>query len=137
MVRAGISSAKAVAPAKNKTSFITSKLPPVEARSKTQRVMIRVRASVHLSKQGQLATLETQTVSVNPHGALVLLKESLPAETRLVLEHGRTREKVACRVPRPGKEMPEGFHVPLEFDAPAPDFWKIAFPPADWRPDEL
>jgi hypothetical protein len=32
--------------------------------------------------------------------------------------------------------MPEGFHVPLEFDSPAPDFWRIVFPPLDWRPED-
>jgi hypothetical protein len=32
--------------------------------------------------------------------------------------------------------MPEGYHVPLEFDTPEPNFWGIAFPPADWRPPE-
>jgi hypothetical protein len=32
--------------------------------------------------------------------------------------------------------MPEGFHIPIEFDSPAPDFWKIAFPPTDWRPQD-
>jgi hypothetical protein len=25
--------------------------------------------------------------------------------------------------------------VPIEFDAPAPGFWKIAFPPSDWMGD--
>jgi hypothetical protein len=71
-------------------------------------------------------------VSVNPQGALVMMKENLPPETRLVLEHTGTREKVAARVTRPAKEMPEGFQVPIEFDSPAPRFWKIAFPPSDW-----
>lgn len=100
-------------------------------------MLLRVRANVHVAVQGKPTTLEASTVSVNPQGALVVLKQSLPADTRLVLEHGGTREKVSCRVAKPGKEMPEGFHVPVEFDSPAPGFWKIDFPPVDWRPDEL
>jgi hypothetical protein len=99
-------------------------------------VLLRVRANVHVAVKGKPTTFETSTVSVHPQGALVVLKESLPAETRLVLEHGSTREKVACRVTRAAKEMPEGFHVPVEFDSPAPGFWKIDFPPTDWRPEE-
>jgi hypothetical protein len=107
-----------------------------EKRKQSQRVLLRVRASVTVALKGQATTLQTSTVSVHPQGALVVLSQSLPPETRLVLEHAGTREKVSCRVARTPKEMPEGFHVPLEFDAPAPDFWKIAFPPTDWCPDE-
>jgi hypothetical protein len=39
-------------------------------------------------------------------------------------------------VARPSRETAEGFHIPLEFDSPAPGFWKINFPPSDWRPDD-
>lgn len=105
-------------------------------RRRGQRVLLRVRANVHVALQGQSTTFEVATLSVNPSGALVVMKQSLPAETRLVLEHKGTKERVACKVARPPREMPEGFHVPLEFDSPAPNFWKIAFPPADWRPDD-
>jgi len=47
-----------------------------------------------------------------------------------------TKERVGCKIARPAREMPEGFHIPLEFESPAPNFWGIAFPPADWRPPE-
>jgi hypothetical protein len=107
-----------------------------EKRKQSQRVLLRVRASVHLALKGQATTLQTSTVSVHPQGALVVLAQSLPPETRLVLEHAGTKEKISCRVARTPREMPEGFHVPLEFDSPAPGFWKIAFPPTDWCPDE-
>jgi hypothetical protein len=109
----------------------------VEERRHGQRVLLRIRASVYVALQGQATTLEVATLSVNPCGALVVMKQSLPPETRLVLEHKGTKERIACKVARAPREMPEGFHVPLEFDSPAPDFWKIAFPPADWRPDDL
>jgi hypothetical protein len=107
-----------------------------EERKRSQRVLLRVRALIHVALKGKATTFETSTVSVTPQGALVVLKESLPAETRLILEHASTKEKVACRVTRPSKEMPEGFHVPVEFDSPSPGFWKIVFPPSDWRPEE-
>ena len=100
-------------------------------------MLLRVRANVHVAVQGKPTTLQASTISVNPQGALVLLKQALPAETRLVLEHNSTREKIACRVTRAAKEMPEGFHVPVEFDSPSPGFWKIDFPPVDWRAEEM
>ena len=116
-------------------------LPPkrivtAQDRQRSQRVLLRVRAKIHVALQGNSSTLDTLTLSVNPQGATVVLKHSLPPETRLVLEHAGTHERVACKVIRSAREMAEGFHVPLEFDSPAPDFWRIAFPPLDWRPDE-
>jgi hypothetical protein len=107
-----------------------------EERKRSQRVLLRVPANIHVAVKGTATTMEGSTVSVNPHGALMVLKQGLPADTRLILEHRGTKEKVACRVTRAAKEMPEGFHVPVEFDSPAPGFWKIDFPPVDWRPEE-
>ncbi|HTV60200.1 MAG TPA: hypothetical protein VMJ93_15115 [Verrucomicrobiae bacterium] len=103
---------------------------------RTQRVLLRVRANIHVALQGKPVTFDVITLSVNLQGAIVVMKQTLPPETRLVLEHGTTKERVACKVTRLPKEMPEGFHVPLEFDSPAPDFWKIAFPPSDWTSAE-
>lgn len=109
-----------------------------EDRRRSQRVLVRVRASVHVALQGKPTTFETVTLSVNNHGAMLILKQSLPPDTRFVLEHSGTRERVACKVVRPPREMPEGFQIPIEFDSPAPNFWRIAFPPNDWRPlDDL
>jgi hypothetical protein len=107
-----------------------------EERRRSYRVLLRVRASIHVALQGKPVTFETVTLSVSNHGALVVLSQSLPCETRLVLEHSGTKERVACKVARIAREMPEGFHVPLEFDSPAPNFWRIAFPPSDWRPPD-
>jgi len=105
-------------------------------RRRGQRVLLRIRALIHVAVQGPATTLEADTLSVNPKGALVVIKKNLPPDTRHVLEHGGTKERAACKVVRPAKQMPEGFHTALEFDPPAPDFWKIAFPPADWRSED-
>ncbi len=106
-------------------------------RRRGQRVLLRIRALIHVALQGPATTLEANTLSVNPKGALVVINKNLPQDTRLVLEHRGTKERAACKVVRPAKEMPEGFHTALEFDPPVADFWKIAFPPADWRAEDL
>ena len=106
-------------------------------RRRGQRVLLRIRALIHVALQGPATTLEANTLSVNPKGALVVIDKNLPQDTRLVLEHRGTKERAACKVVRPAKEMPEGFHTALEFDPPVPDFWKIAFPPANWRAEDL
>jgi hypothetical protein len=108
-----------------------------EERRRSQRVLLRVRANIHVALQGTPTTFDTTTLSVNSHGAMIILKQGLPPDTRLVLEHCGTKERVACKVVRPSREIPEGFQIPIEFDSPAPNFWGIAFPPSDWRPDDL
>jgi hypothetical protein len=107
-----------------------------EERRRSQRVLLRVRANIYLAVQGKTVSFEATTLSVNDHGALMCLKQTIPVDARLVLEHSATKETVECRVARTAREMPEGYHIPLEFDAPAPNFWRIAFPPADWRPPD-
>ncbi len=109
---------------------------PASDRRRGQRVLLRVRASIHVAVKGQPETFSVATLSVNPYGAMVVMDHNLAADTRLVLEHTATKERVACKVVRAPQKMREGFHVPLEFDSPAPDFWKIDFPSPDWRPDE-
>lgn len=103
---------------------------------RSQRVLLRVRAQVHVAVEGKAATFDVQTVNVNPRGAMVVMQRALLAGTRLVLENKITRERVACKVARQPRESAEGYQVPLEFDSPAPRFWRIAFPPLDWRPGE-
>jgi hypothetical protein len=107
-----------------------------EQRRKSQRVLLRVKASIQVTLQGKPSTLEATTLSVYNQGAMIVLKQGLPAETKIVLENIGTKERIGCRVAKGTREMPEGFHVPVEFDTPAPNFWGIAFPPADWKPHD-
>ena len=100
-------------------------------RRRNQRVLLRIRASIHVALQGKNAVLDAATLSVTPQGAVVVMKQNLPAETHLVLEHRGTGQRVDCKVARPPRETSEGFHTPIEFSTPAPGFWKINFPPSD------
>lgn len=139
----GLSKPQALASPSSSTSVESAPSPITMKRAidgadrrRSQRVFLRVRANIFVALHGKPAAFEVTTLSVNHHGALVVMAENLPPETRLVLEHAGTKERVACKVARAAREMPEGFHVPIEFDSPAPDFWRIAFPSTDWRPDE-
>ena len=107
-----------------------------EERRGSQRVLLRVHASVHVALQGKELTIDATTLSVSNHGALMLMKQTIPSDAHLVLEHCMTKQRIACKIARPAREVPEGFHIPLEFDSPAPNFWGIAFPPTDWRPPD-
>ena len=107
-----------------------------EERRRSQRVLLRVKVNIHVALGSKNSTFEVTTLSVNDHGALIAMPRSLALDTQLVLEHGLTKKQVACKVVRVPREMPEGFHTPLEFEAIDPNFWGIAFPPSDWRPPD-
>lgn len=107
-----------------------------EERRRSQRVLLRVRVNIHVAIGSKQSTFEVTTLSVNDHGALIAMPRSLALDTQLILEHGLTKRQVGCKVVRVPREMPEGFHTPLEFDAIEPNFWGIAFPPSDWRPPD-
>jgi hypothetical protein len=131
----GLTSARPFAPLAHAERPKTKRAVVSENARRTQRVTLRIRAHIHVAIQGKQASFPVTTLTVNSQGAVVVMEKNLPPETRLVLEHGQTGERVACRIGRPAREMPEGFQVPIEFDAPAPNFWGIAFPPSDWRPE--
>ncbi len=107
-----------------------------EERRRSQRVLLRVPVNIHVALGSKNSTFEVVTLSVNDHGALIAMPRSLALDTQLVLEHSLTKRRVACKVARVPREMPEGFHTSLEFDTTEPNFWGIAFPPADWRPPD-
>lgn len=108
---------------------------PGEERRRSQRVIIRVSITLELVKAGKEIKVSATTVAVNVHGAMVLSSRPLDAQTRLVVVNERTHERAGARVTRPPRESPEGFLVPIEFDKPAPGFWQIMFPPANWKPE--
>lgn len=107
-----------------------------EERRRSQRVMIRVPVTLHLSIAGEVLQIGAHTISVNNHGAMLICSRMLEAGTQLKLENKHTRQHVACRVTRAPGQAPEGFLTPVEFDVPASSFWQISFPPLDWKPRE-
>ena len=76
------------------------------------------------------------TVSVNDQGAMLLCVRTFPAETSVELENDRTGEKMACRVTRTPMENTGGYLIPVEFATASPSFWRISFPPRDWKPSD-
>ena len=107
---------------------------PSEERRRSQRVVIRVNVTLHYMLQNHLSSIPASTVAVNDHGAMLVCARALPAGTRLELQNNHTRQRLRCRVSRSPRETPEGFQIPIEFEALAKGFWHISFPPPDWKP---
>jgi len=111
-------------------------LLPGEERRRSQRVMIRVPVSIDFAIAGKRVTVQAMTVSVNDHGAMLSCSRSLAADVNLEITNERTGEKHPCKVTRPPVESPEGYLIPVEFLAPCPGYWRISFPPTNWKPVE-
>jgi len=76
---------------------------------------------------------ETITQVVNAHGALVLLKQMVAIGDRLKLKNVKTGDEIGCTVVDVGEMQERRSGIGIEFDLPAPRFWRISFPPDDWN----
>ena len=75
-----------------------------------------------------------ETVVVNSHGGLLVLKHEINQGEMLVLTNPDTDEELECRVVFLGDPGDKGQRVGVEFLSPAPRFWGLEFgenPPAN------
>jgi hypothetical protein len=77
---------------------------------------------------------ETQTVVVNAHGGLMKLRIEVKAGQPILLVNKGSKAQQGCHVVRVETSEAGNSAVAFEFDQPAPQFWPIVFPPADWCP---
>jgi len=114
-----------------------SQNPPVTplARRRSQRVLMQVAVRIRgEDSQGKTVEEETETLAINVHGALVLLKSRFTSGCKVFLQHKRTQEEQECHVAFLGPVRSGKAELGLEFSAPRPGFWRVAFPPEDWTP---
>ena len=84
--------------------------------------------------QGKAFDEETETLAINAHGALVLMRARLTSGSTLTVQHKRTTEEQECSVVFLGPVRGNRAEIGIEFSAPRPQFWRVAFPPEDWSP---
>jgi hypothetical protein len=68
-----------------------------------------------------------ETVVVNGHGGLLILKHEIDNGEMLVLTNPETLEEQECRVVFLGELGDRGQRVGVEFLTPAPRFWGLEF----------
>jgi hypothetical protein len=107
-----------------------------EERRRSQRVILRVPVTLQFAVSGKTVTAPAHTVSVNDHGAMLQCTRTFAAEATLELRNDRTGDKLPCRVTRAPIENTAGYLIPIEFSTPSPTFWRISFPPRDWKPGD-
>ena len=105
------------------------------SRRRSQRVLMQVSVRIRgKDAEGNALEEETETLAINAHGALVVLKSRLKSGGKVLLQHKRTGEEQECEVAFLGPVRSGKNEVGLEFSAPRPGFWRVAFPPEDWTP---
>ena len=75
----------------------------------------------------------TQTLVISAHGALMDLTDMVAPRQKLQMQNPESGENLECRVVSVKREEIGPPKVAVEFMQPAPSFWRIAFPPADWK----
>jgi len=68
-----------------------------------------------------------ETLVVNSHGSLLMLKHEVDNDEMLVLVNPETQEEQECRSVFTGESGTKGSRVGVEFLTPAPHFWGIDF----------
>src|SRR5271156_1620217 len=116
-----------ITPTQVKRSATTVRPQTAEERRRAQRVLLKMPVVVHIPGKHNPLHGFTHTVSAN--GAMIILPEGLPAGTKFALENVKTQQRVEVHVVRPPQMNSEGSLIPVEFNAPSPNFWNIFFPP--------
>ena len=106
-------------------SEVTSTTP-----RRSGRVFHKLRVQAQGKSRDRRKFKETcETVVVNAHGGLLLLKHEVDNGEMLVLTNPETLEEQECRVVYLGDPVAKGQRVGVEFLTPAPRFWGVEFSP--------
>ena len=99
---------------------------------RSRRIRIRLRVAVRFQDKTSLPE-QTHTITVNAHGALILLATPVSVDQFVVLENPKLGQEILCRITTLGPNFMGKAQVALEFIKPSPGFWGLESPPEDWE----
>ncbi len=76
---------------------------------------------------------ETFTLTVSAHGGLVVLENQVALGQKVVLMNPKTWDEREAMIASLGPAYAGLATVGVQFARPAPEFWAISSPPADWN----
>jgi hypothetical protein len=76
---------------------------------------------------------ETFTLTVSAHGALIVLAASVALGQTIKLTNLKSKGQHEATVAFLGPPYAGLSTVGIQFSQPAPEFWAISSPPADWK----
>jgi hypothetical protein len=88
------------------------------------RMRVEAQGRAHNGKKFKEAC---ETVVVNAHGGLLMLKHEIDNGEMIVLTNPETLEEQECRVVYQGEPCEKGQRIGVEFLTPAPRFWGLEF----------
>jgi hypothetical protein len=95
---------------------------------RSQRKFLKMRLQARgRSHEGRKFREVCETLVVNEHGGLLMLKHEVDNGEMLVLVHPETQEEQECRIVFLGESGDRGIRVGVEFLTPAPHFWGVDF----------
>ncbi len=116
-------------------SSLSSNLATTNERRRSQRVLLRMPIAVIApGPDKQMVREQTNTLVVNAHGALIHLVLPVRVGQVVILQNPETSEEQSCRIIRVNPAREGKSEIGIEFLKAAPNFWRVAFPPADWIP---
>lgn len=102
-------------------------------RRRSERIFLQLRVIVEAEiERDRYVRLEAFTLVVNAHGGLLEMGLRVNKGQELVLINPSVGLREPSRVVEVRKSQDGQVAVAFEFVRPAPQFWPIAFPPADW-----
>ncbi|PYU27246.1 MAG: hypothetical protein DMG32_08055 [Acidobacteria bacterium] len=112
-----------------------SNYPPAEVvHRRSERVLLDMPLVIRGEPEDKLTFREqTFTLTVSAHGALVLLATTVVSGQTVVLMNPKTWDERKGKITYLGSSHAGLAQVGIEFEQPAPDFWSISSPPADWN----
>ncbi len=106
---------------------------PYDKPRRSSRVFMRIRVvATGKNHDGRKFREACETIVVNAHGGLLYLGQPLEIGAMIVLVNPLSQEEQECRVVYLGDAVEKGQRVGVEFLSPAPHFWGVEFPQADW-----
>jgi hypothetical protein len=106
---------------------------PFNGKRRSERVLLDVPLVIRgQSANRQPFSEETFTLTVSAHGALIVLAANVELGQTVKLTKIKTTDEREAVVAFLGPPYAGLATVGLQFAKPAPDFWPVAAPPADW-----
>jgi hypothetical protein len=107
---------------------------PVTGTRRSERILLDVPVVVCGNSPDQREFREeTFTVTVSAHGALLMLENKVAIGQKIVVMNPKNWDEREGRVAYIGPDRAGLAQVAVEFRHPAPEFWSVESPPANWR----
>ena len=102
-------------------------------RRRSERVVLRVPLQLSAKMpNGKRISIEVYSLVVNAHGGLLDIGMELPSGQQVILSNPRNEKVASGKIVRVEASEEGRFSIAFAFEFPAPSFWPVSFPPADW-----